>query len=117
MGKVKPGRKKSKLIKAAKSAKLDQNGTEYKEVGKSLREQIDEALEYFKSGDVPESKNIIKTVLKVCTLKQHNWTFTSPCSRKFKRNGTNICPKTRAFSTTAVHFCLKLEKKNLQSRH
>jgi len=64
MGKVKPGRKKAKLIKAAKSAKLDQNRTEYKEVVKSLREQIDEALEYFKSGDVPESKNIIKTVLK-----------------------------------------------------
>jgi tetratricopeptide (TPR) repeat protein len=53
------------LTKAAKSAKLDESGNEYSHVTKgSIKEQIDQAIEYFKSGDVPEAKNIIKTVLK-----------------------------------------------------
>ena len=62
MGKV--SRKKQKLTKAAKSAKLDGGNAEIK-VENGPKKLIDEALQYFKNGDAQSAKKIARRVIKV----------------------------------------------------
>ena len=62
MGKV--SRKKQKLTKAAKSAKLDGGDAEIK-VENGPKKLIDEALQYFKNGDAQSAKKIARRVIKV----------------------------------------------------
>ena len=66
MGKV--SRKKQKLTKAAKSAKLDGGNAEIK-VENGPKKLIDEALQYFKNGDAQSAKKIARRVIKVIFLE------------------------------------------------
>merc|ERR1712168_376574 len=63
MGKV--SRKKQKLTKAAKSAKLDGGDAEIK-VENGPKKLIDEALQYFKNGDAQSAKKLARRVIKIC---------------------------------------------------
>ena len=72
MGKV--SRKKGKLSKAAKSAKLD-SFTHKEAGGESIRNKIDEAYHFFKHGDASTAKQIIKAVLKVIKFSTYQKKF------------------------------------------